>query len=523
MRTLVRALLVLAVLSLTFLFNIGLVEIRLDEISYLLGKVAADQDASRALGIVAKYELIKRRMERGEEHVENYELEARVQALTSGAQFTGEAEEKRRTHLVPVRLVLNAIRLILGKNLINTEGENRILKVLEIGYFWERRRKYPEAIKIYDEVLGANEVSPEIRSAVLMHKAFCHSMMSEYDNSKQIYERVIHNYPSTEAGILSWRLLDFIETMERKREIVKGRDLSNFEKAKQYYLLMDYRNAVKFFSIFLQDDKSSALAVQARYFKGRSHEELGESEEAVAEYRSVVGKGGRGKWAKESSRRMLMLGQFYEHRNQMAEEARKQLAAYQDDAFMNRMDAFKDMVVESSLRKELLAEIAESKKPKRSERDEEIMALINSIGELDLTGEKQRQREIKDFRRELIERGVSEERIQELERKREVAQNPFRRPISLKRVIDGNASQLRYLYNKRLRAGVKLSGKMVVEMHIEPDGHISSARVVRSDMGDLKFERDIVGQIRKWRFRAVPDTLGDLTIKYPFEFYEEKE
>ena len=54
--------LLLFFLILTVLFNIGLIDIRFQEINYLLGKAAFDQDASNALGIVAKYELIRRRM-----------------------------------------------------------------------------------------------------------------------------------------------------------------------------------------------------------------------------------------------------------------------------------------------------------------------------------------------------------------------------------------------------------------------------------------------------------------------------
>ena len=49
-----------------------------------------------SLGIVAKYELIKHRMLYGEQNDDNYELEAKMQALTSGDQF--EKEEKYLGH-----------------------------------------------------------------------------------------------------------------------------------------------------------------------------------------------------------------------------------------------------------------------------------------------------------------------------------------------------------------------------------------------------------------------------------------
>lgn len=527
MRSFLQLFLVLLFFIFTFLFNIGLIDIRFKEVNYLLGKVAFSQDASNALGIVAKYELIKRRIEFGEENEENYELEARIQALISGDQFsTDESDlQKKKIYLIPVRILLNSIRFALGKEFINPQEENKIIKVLEIGYFWERNRKYSEAIKIYDNVLGKSGLGPDIRSAVLMHKAFCHSMTSEYKKAKEVYERVINMYPNTDPGMLSWKLLDFIESIEKKREKVKRTDLTNFEKAKQYYLLMDYRNSIKYHSIFLQDSKGKKRVAEARYFKGRSHEEIGETEEAVTEYRYTIRIDKTKIWAREANRRMLMLGEFYDYRKKMAKEAQKQLAAYQDGSFMNKVDKYREMMSESSIREELLRKQGKQKDRKYAS-DEEIMDLINRIGNLDLTGERAREeareKEIEKFRRDLIARGIrSEKEILELERKRALVINPFRRPSFLKKTIDGNVNQLRYIYNKRLRKGIKLSGKMIVEMKIKPDGRIDSTKIVSSNMGDQVFEKQIVAKINAWKFRAVPDSLGDLNIRYPFEFYEE--
>ena len=70
-------------------------------------------------------------------------------------------------------------------------------------------------------------------------------------------------------------------------------------------------------------------------------------------------------------------------------------------------------------------------------------------------------------------------------------------------------------------ARLKLSGKMLVEMGIEPSGAISSVKIINSNMGDQNFEDEVIGKIAEWRFRQVPDTLGTLKIRYPFEFYEE--
>jgi TonB family protein len=111
--------------------------------------------------------------------------------------------------------------------------------------------------------------------------------------------------------------------------------------------------------------------------------------------------------------------------------------------------------------------------------------------------------------------------VKEVERRQVLAQNPYRRPSALKKDIDENSSELRYIYNKRLRTGVKLSGKMLVEMRINADGSLSKVRLVESNMGDTGFELEVVKRIESWKFKAVPDSLGEFTVNYPFEFYEE--
>ncbi len=522
----IRVFIMLFFFIFTFLFNLGLIDIRYEEINYLLGKAAFNRDASHALGIVTKYELIKRRIEFGEENSENYELEARVQALISGDQFLID-EAKQRTkniYLFPVKLVLHGIRFTLGKEFINPKQENKIFKVLEIGYFWERNRKYRDAIDVYNEVLSMPKIELNLYAAVLMHKAFCLSMLSEYIKAKEVYENIINRYPDTEAGVLSWKLLGFLKSIEEKRTKVKKTSLSEFEKAKHYYLLMDYRNSIKYFSIFLQNNEKSKYLVDARYFKGRSHEELGESEEAVNEYRYTIKIDKKRKWAREANRRMLMIGEFYDYKKKVTDEAKKQLAAYKDDAFINKLGKYRNMISENTIQKELMKK--ELLMKSKNGNNKNLMELIDNIGNLDLVGEnnltKGRRKQKKASPQKLPnqdEHALAQ--LREQRRKKLLAANPYRKPNYLKGKIDGNINQLQYIYNKKLQSGIKLSGKMIIEMKIKPNGTVPNPIVLSTNMGDKDFERKILMRIKTWKFNSIPDSLGDLKIRYPFEFYEE--
>ncbi len=525
MRTILKASLVLLLLAGTLLFNASLIDIRMEEIRYYLGNIAAKQDASNTFGIVARYELIKRRMLSGEDNVTDLELEARIQALTSGEKFqSSKGEKSKLAQKTAVQVVLNSIRFLLGKPIINPTEEDKVFNVLEIAYFWERNRRYSEALNIYQDVLNTSSLENEIRASVMVHQAFCHSMLSDYEKSKGIYEQVISSYPETEAGIVSWKLLEFIQSMEKERAQLEKKQLSGLDKAKQFYLLMDFRNAIKSVSIFLDMKPPVRTAAEARYYKGRAHEELGETEEAMKEYQWVMKEDPTKEWAKQANRRLLMLGEFYEQKKQVSEEAKRQLEAYQDQVFMNNMEKYSSMVNSSSLKGELATKYMEPEE-KASAAKDSVMDLINKIGTIDLTGETAAAKKTKEasLNKAIKEQAskMSAPELKELQRRRDLAANPYRKPTFIKKIIDDNSSELRYIYNRKLRSGAKLAGKVVVEIRISSDGSVSDARPIQSTMGDEQFEKDIAARIKLWHFKSVPDSLGELTVNFPFEFYEE--
>lgn len=523
MKTFLKAFAIVLLVSATVLYNLGLIDIRFEEIRYLLGSIASQEETSNTFGIVAKYELIKRRMTEGEDNASNYELEAKIQALTSSEN----PKQKKSTwnlrfYKAPIRFVVNATRALLGKNIINPKEDDKVINVLEIGYFWERNRKYNEAIKIYDDVIKTPGVNQDMKAAVMVHKAFCVSMLGNYTESKSIYEQVISRYPNTEAGVLSWKLLDFIQSMESGRNALEQKTLSEFEKARQFYLLMDFRNAIKNFSIFLGGKPSPEMVCEARFYKGRAHEELGEGEEAITEYREVIRSDKTKVWGKQANRRLLMLGQFYDQKKNISDEAQRQLEAYQDQVFLGNIQQYSKLVSHSSLRSELMKD---GKEDAASAIKDSLLNSVLNIGNLDLTGEKTaaaQQKQLDSVRTALIEKGaMSQSDMAELKRWQNVTSNPYRRPGVLKGAIDGYQNELKYLYNKRLRSGVKLYGKMLVEIKIEANGTVGKVSILQSNMGDQQFEQSVTERILTWKFQGVPDTIGELSIKYPFEFSED--
>ncbi len=520
MKSIVKLLPILVLFLLTILFNIGMINIRFDDIRYLLGSIASEDDVANTFGIVAKYELVKRRMQFGEENIANFELEAKMQTIISSEIEKNEAAQP--FYSKPLRLCINGIRVLLGKKIINPKEEDRIFGVLEIAYLWERNRKYTEALKIYDDIMAtANNTPNSLRAAIMVHQAFCYSMISNYDKAKFIYENVINLYPSTEAGILAWKLLDFIQSMEKERVIVAKSNVNSLEKAKQYYLLMDFKNAIKQYSKIVNQSEKKPSA-EAHFYKGRSHEELGETEDAISEYKLVAKMDSKANWGRQANRRLLMLGEFYEKQKSISDEAKKQLEKYQDQQFLKNMEVYSNFVPKGSLKNELLED---SRKAANTSADDSLLNMINNIGTIDLEGKKNKEKNKNvavNIQKKEDGATATPAEYKELERRQMLSQNPYRRPAYLKEVIDNNSQQLRYIYNKRLRSGIKISGRILVEMAINPDGAIGNIRVVQSNIGDQTFENDVTERIKTWRFNQIPDSLGSLTVNYPFEFAEEQ-
>jgi tetratricopeptide (TPR) repeat protein len=214
-------------------------------------------------------------------------------------------------------------------------------------------------------------------------------MLNQYEEAKQIFKFIISNYPDTDAGILAWKLLDFLVAMEKKREMLEKEELSAFAGGKQRYFLMDYKSSITLFSGFLKQEPNNLEAAEAHYYKGRSHEELGEIEEALNEYNLVIRFDEDHKWALESNRRLFMIGEFYKDEPQIAERARDYLAAHKDYSFINNIEEYTESINSSYIAAHMpLEQIEETVEILPIEtHTEKIIYTISPGAEADITGE----------------------------------------------------------------------------------------------------------------------------------------
>ncbi len=86
----------------------------------------------------------------------------------------------------------------------------------------------------------------------------------------------------------------------------------------------------------------------------------------------------------------------------------------------------------------------------------------------------------------------------------------------IRRVFDANKGAIFAIYNRALREDPSLQGKVVLELQIDPAGHVLACRVVSSELSDDGLMSKLVSRIRLFEFGK--RDVGTTTISYPVQF-----
>lgn len=83
-------------------------------------------------------------------------------------------------------------------------------------------------------------------------------------------------------------------------------------------------------------------------------------------------------------------------------------------------------------------------------------------------------------------------------------------------VFDRHKSQLQSIYNRARRSNPSLQGKLVLEITILPDGSVSDAKVLSTELTDQALVARLLARIRQFQFGA--KDVATATVSYPIEF-----
>lgn len=85
-------------------------------------------------------------------------------------------------------------------------------------------------------------------------------------------------------------------------------------------------------------------------------------------------------------------------------------------------------------------------------------------------------------------------------------------------VLAEKTSTVTFIYNKHLRADPMLSGTVLIELVIEPSGRVSNVAILDSSTYNPSFDLELASAVETWRFGAVDEDEGPLSVQYPFSF-----
>lgn len=84
-----------------------------------------------------------------------------------------------------------------------------------------------------------------------------------------------------------------------------------------------------------------------------------------------------------------------------------------------------------------------------------------------------------------------------------------------------STGSLRNAYNRKLKAGMKIDGKITVKFAIDNNGKVMFCSIVSSTLNSSNFEKEIVTGIKAWKFDRIYSPGDICEVVYPFIFSRE--
>lgn len=101
-------------------------------------------------------------------------------------------------------------------------------------------------------------------------------------------------------------------------------------------------------------------------------------------------------------------------------------------------------------------------------------------------------------------------------RQQQTREKAFRGDQSIRQKMEEAKGRIFGIYNRALRENPTLQGKVVFKLVIEPNGAVSSAQIVSSELNDADLERKLLAAVRGINFGG-SDVL-QTTLNYSFDF-----
>ena len=196
----------------------------------------------------------------------------------------------------------NVVRIMNLKPRLHIDADRRSLLLLQYAFFLERKKRYPEAVVRYRQVMPLLRAE-EDRGFSLLHLGYCLTLLGKEAAALGSLEKVAGADLGQHFGEAASELIAVIrENTSRRTEIAKLYTTPS-QRAQALFESGQYRRALVELNAVAQPTPSQRL------LKARSLEETGNVTMASVEYRAIS-QAADVRVRRQSVRRLLLLGEF---------------------------------------------------------------------------------------------------------------------------------------------------------------------------------------------------------------------
>lgn len=289
-------------------FNDVNIQIRMREVKLFLQRSNRSDNSIDHIGLVMKYRMYREMYENRISSEEMNVAEVRVNSILAGMDREKKiSAEKYRYVAVPVTYIINFIRYFIEMPRLRDGRWGIEAEDIEIAYYYERNKLYHRAIEEYQKILEKGVADRTLKAGVLLHQGYCYSILGDYDDAKRIYISVIKDYGDINVAVTAALLLRYIEGFRSEIERVMKVERDSVEKGEKLYRLIAYRESLEVLNR-VEKTATSAEKTHIKYIKGRTYEELGNTERAIDAYQDIVMNDTSSQYAKDANRRIFIVG-----------------------------------------------------------------------------------------------------------------------------------------------------------------------------------------------------------------------
>jgi hypothetical protein len=97
----------------------------------------------------------------------------------------------------------------------------------------------------------------------------------------------------------------------------------------------------------------------------------------------------------------------------------------------------------------------------------------------------------------------------------------FRSQASIADTIKKHSQTIEALYKKELKTNPNMQGTIVAAMTLLPNGNVADVSLVSESISQKPFLTALSEYIKTMHFKAIPDSVGNMVLEFPFEFAPE--